>query len=630
MSKFTADEEQLLRLFQCEENRHAEESFARVFTEKDYIHLAFINEDRAFTDGKNITLDPAIDRLFADKPAVEKTVEYLNLPQDYCDPWAVLNFTTRSQDIHECLHVIYSAFPPLYVYDKRYKNLACAKALGMIDNVIEDAYIESVGASVYENTEVYLKWGRMSRLVVNAPSEGTVSRVFREAGLDNNKKEVRILMGTIDYMAGELLYPMMEHLPPDDEIRPYVERVYSLFQDGSTAPSPAERASYVFRIFDILEELVPEDENEIDMSFFSRIMGGIKTHSADTYAGSDFRSEGKSCVVTRRLFTDLDGNPIKTDITQAFLKCIEDFGEIYVRLAEESEEGGQVIVLAGNDFSGASFTHRKIKITENHPKPEKGLYCAYNNLIGKYRSTINKYNSRFDKLLKVEREIIEEKQLFGNGISSANLGDVKGRYWHRKRTEYGVPNMAIMVMIDGSGSMAGQRRAAAMTASVVLHEVLAKQNVEHCIAVHRAIYGEPLVEHEVLVDFSGNKSEKYNLLKINSYDGTREGLSLFWADGYINRKSTAEKKLIIVISDGIPAHIADERNKYLPPVSVEDTRETVRKISHGGTRIIALALGGREGNCYEALKDIYPRTIECDDPDLLTGQLLKIISKEFM
>ena len=37
MSKFTHDEEELLKLFQSEENRRSEEEFARIFTEKDNV-----------------------------------------------------------------------------------------------------------------------------------------------------------------------------------------------------------------------------------------------------------------------------------------------------------------------------------------------------------------------------------------------------------------------------------------------------------------------------------------------------------------------------------------------------------------------------------------------------------------
>lgn len=130
----------------------------------------------------------------------------------------------------------------------------------------------------------------------------------------------------------------------------------------------------------------------------------------------------------------------------------------------------------------------------------------------------------------------------------------------------------------------------------------------------------------MLVSFHGRDAEKYNLMSIAADEGTREGLSLFWAERYLAQKSTAEKKLIVVISDGLPGHISDDGIEYVPPVSVMDTRNAARKIIHRGTKIIALALGG---GCYDDLKKIYPEVIECSDLKNLTGQLLKVISGEF-
>jgi hypothetical protein len=45
--------------------------------------------------------------------------------------------------------------------------------MGMISNIIEDAYIEAVGCSYFD-----LKFGRVSRLFSNHPSAGTVERKF--------------------------------------------------------------------------------------------------------------------------------------------------------------------------------------------------------------------------------------------------------------------------------------------------------------------------------------------------------------------------------------------------------------------------------------------------------------------
>ncbi|MGN0691346.1 MAG: hypothetical protein ACI4K7_03250 [Oscillospiraceae bacterium] len=627
MSKFTQEEEGLLKLYQSEKNRRAEEEFARIFTENDNVRVAFINEDRAFTDGRNIVVDPASDKLFSDREAIANTLKFLGLPEDSCSSWDALKLTTRSQDIHECLHIIYSRFPNPDAVDERCTTKARMMTLVDIGNIIEDTYIEAVGASLYDNAEMFLKWGRVSRMFVKYPSEGTTQSRFREAGIDSAAAEK--LMYIQNYMGTELLYPYVELPEPKDECAAYIEKVRPLYHAGAAAPSPMERHRYACMIFDILEELIPESEELLDRTYLENIIGGAETHSPFRCSAKPFVSEGREMAVTRGLFTDLDGKLIDgKDISEQYGKFIFD-SECEFRIAAAEENiSGEVIFINGYEL-GAAAMHSGIHIIENHPKPDKNMSKSYSNILKKYRTSINTYNSRFEQLLKADREYYEDKQLFGSGISSKNLGDVKKRYWYKRSVDSGVPDLAVLFMIDGSGSMRGERRGAAMISSVILHEVLSKQGIEHAIVEHRAIFNEPEVDHNVLVDFHGKEAEKYNLMAISADEGTREGLSLFWAERYLAQKSTAEKKLIVVISDGLPAHISDGI-AYFPPVSVMDTRNAAQKIIRRGTKIIALALGGSGDSCYDDLKQIYPETIDCTDLKNLTGQLLKVISREFI
>lgn len=626
MSKFTHDEEELLRLFQSEANRRSEEEFARIFTENDNVRVAFINEDRAFTDGRNIVVDPASDKLFSDSEAIENTLKFLHLPEKSCSSWDALKITTRSQDIHECLHIIYTKFPNPQARDKRCTTKARMMTLVDIGNIIEDAYIEAVGASVYDNAEMFLKWGRVSRMFVKYPSEGTAQRRFAEIGADINAAEK--LMYIQNYMATELLYPFVKLIGPTGQCAEYIEKVRPLYHAGAAASSPMERHEYACRIFDILEELIPESEEMLDRTYISDILGGSETHSPFRCSAKPFVSEGRKMSVTRRLFTDIEGNLIDgKDISEQYKVFVFDAeSDLKIAIAEAGTDG-EIIFISGGEL-GAAAMHSGICIIENHPKPNRNMSRAYSNILKKYRTYINTCNSRFDLLLKADREYYEDKQLFGNGISSKNLGDVKRRYWYKRSVDIGVPDLAVLFMIDGSGSMRRERRGAAMTSSVILHEVLSKQGIEHAIVEHRATFDEPEVIHNVLVSFHGRDAEKYNLMSIDADEGTREGLSLFWAERYLAQKSTAEKKLMIVISDGLPAHACDGV-AYLPPVSVMDTRNAARKIIRRGTKIIALALGGSDGSCYDDLKQIYPETIDCTDLKSLTGKLLKVISREF-
>jgi hypothetical protein len=359
------------------------------------------------------------------------------------------------------------------------------------------------------------------------------------------------------------------------------------------------------------------------------MLSGTKTHSGDPNAITNIVSEGRNAKIARRLFTDLDGNPLSDkDFNDQLIIIVDDYAEDKKAALKIVLFQPVVVTWKGSQFDCHSI-HKGIEIVETKPKPNLNLRKAYQNIYSKYHININSYNSRFTQLLKARLPMREEKKLFGAGISSRNLADTKKRYWYRNVEDYGVPDLAVILLIDGSGSMEGSRREGAMVSSVILHEVLKKQGIAHAIVEHRAVYGEPKVKHNILIDFNGKEEEKYNILALDADEGTREGLSLFWAEHYITSKTSAEKRLLIVLSDGVPAHsIGEDSSSYVPPVSIKDTANAAVKIIKRGTDIIAVALDDDdEGSCYEQLMEIYPSVVACANLKRLTGQLLDIISK---
>lgn len=621
-----SEDKRILKLFQCEDNRLKEQDFARGFTQNKNVNLAFINEGRAFTDGINITVDPADDNVFADDRALQLTSEKLGFAEPVRDRWAALFLMARSREIHECLHIIFTQFPPPAVYDKRSTDRIRVVVLAMIDNIIEDAFIENAGVSEFPDTEIFLRWGRVSRLYAQSPSQGTVSRAL-EFAMDMGGEAAdssRAIEYILNYCLCRLLYPMFKAGDPDGRYASCINRIYPLFFEGSVCGTPKERHEYACMIFDILEPLLPKEVPEFRL--LAGMLGGTGTHSSVEKSFSEHTSEGQSAQVTRRLFTDMEGEPIEFDENgEILVQLISDCQEEYQSQNDIAEVVIQpyYVTVKGSE-TGASAMHRGIEIKEYHPGPDALLEKSYGAVVRQYQRVIDNYRRRFARLIHTENEYIETKQYFGAGISSKDFIDKRKRYWYKKYYDENTPELAVILMIDGSGSMQGVRRNAAVQATVVLHEVLESQNIQHCIVEHRAVFGEPLVEHNVLLDFRHKAQDKYNIMRLSAHGGTREGLSLYWAQKYIHTHSSAQNKVIIAVSDGFPAHDCD-KSEYLPPVSIKDTANAVERISRSSTRLVAVALGE---DCYEDLKDIYPKTALCTDLEKLTGQLLKIISEE--
>lgn len=640
--------QELLAKFQCDYNRMAEETFAQTLAENEKVRLFFINENQAFTDGRNIVVDPAEDELFTDREALDNTGEFLGWPKVVlADSWNVLRFITRAQTIHECLHLLYTDLPGRQATDPKCDTRNKKIVMGMISNIIEDAYIEAVGCSYFDNMEFYLKFGRVGRLFASHPSEGTVNRKFGkmiqaekdEAAAKALEEEKRTgirpvppirtpgeqLMDFLNHMVTFLLYPMLRGEKPEDDVAEYVEQTKPLFQKGSVAPSPKERYEYSSRAFDIIAHLIPPDTVELTMEKISARLGGTKTHDDGGGSIGEEPHAGRTQSVTMRLFTDLDGNEKENVLNIEELEtAVQSFAKDKNAAFQILSYEGSFSVFKGGDYDCA-IIHKDIKINESRPKINRNLRVAYQNIYNRYKINIRSYNSRFEQILKAQVSGREEKFRYGSGITSKRLGDFKKRYWYRNVQGQDMPDMAILLLIDGSGSMSGARRKAAMHSAVILHEVLKRQNITHAIVEHRAQFENPEIDINILIGFDGLEEEKLNLMQIDAYGDNRDGLALFWAERYMSKNTQNEYRLIIVLSDGVPAHEADD---YYPPVSTKDTANAVRKIAKRGTDIIGVSLDDPdEFDCYEQLVQIYPNLVGCNDLNKLTGQLLGIIAK---
>lgn len=633
--------QELLTKFQCDYNRIVEETFSQTLAENERVRLFFINENQAFTDGRNIVVDPAEDELFTDREALDNTGNFLGWPKVVlADPWNALRIITRAQTIHECLHLLYTDFPGRQATDPKCDTRNKKIIMGMISNIIEDSYIEAVGCSDFDNMEFYLKFGRVSRLFASHPSEGTVNRKFGKM-IEAEKEEIAAkarekgeeppartageqLIDFLNHMVTFLLYPMVRDEAPEDDISDYVEKAKPIFLAGSTAASPKERYEYSSKAFDLIAHLIPPDTEELSIEPIALRLGGSKTHGGGSTIGEETH-EGRSREVTTRLFTDKEGNERKnTPNIEKLMQAVQSFAKDKKASGEILSYEGCFQTFKGNDYDCAVI-HKDIKINESRPKINLNLRMAYQNIYNRYKINIRSYNSHFAQIVKAQVSEREEMFQYGSGINSKRLGDIKKRYWYRNAQGEDVPDMAVLLLIDGSGSMYGARRKAAMYSAVILHEVLKAQNITHAIVEHRARGEDPEIDVNILFGFDGRDEEKLNLMQIDAYGDNRDGLALFWAERYMDRNTQNDYRLIIVLSDGAPAHDADD---YYPPVSTKDTANAVRKITKRGTDIIGISLDDPdEFDCYDRLSEIYPNLVGCNDLNKLTGQLLGIIAK---
>jgi hypothetical protein len=647
------EQKKILNDFQSEQTRLSEEQFAQILTERSDVRLFFINENKCFTDGRNITIDPGEMELFVDKKALLNAEKHLRLNNKISsDPWLALKMQTRASNIHESLHIIYSNFSFKFYTDARAGSEIQSLVLCDIRNTIEDSFIEAAGCSLYDNLEHYLLWNRIALFCCEADLPDTLEQRFEKAGIkvdtktayekietvneyeksvtdDDNVKFAKLIV-YLNYMTFFVLYPFFKLSEAPKPVFEYVEKTKPLFSKAVLCGNANERDEYVFQIFDIIEPLIPDDKKLRLPDSVKYLLDDLRAGANNNTSINSKPSNGKNVEVTRRLFTDNKNEPVPFNSSREKLENdIESFLSEKEKLRSVQKNEQSITTYNFNNFD-CSNLHKKITIEVIKPKINKNLKRAYQNMVTKYQLQINSYSTQIFQYLKANIEEKEEKKIFGSGISSKNLSDTKKRYWYRKNIQQGIPDIGFLFLVDGSGSMEGGRMDNVMASMVIIHEVFKRNNIQHSIVEHRAIYGENKLIHNILIDFQYRDEEQYNILGLKADEGTREGFSLYWAEKHINKQCSSEYKTIIMISDGVPAHTCDGTIDYVPPLSVKDTAETVKKIIRRGTPIVAIALDDPgDDECYQQLKIIYPDVVSCVDIGKLTGQLLRIISNLF-
>ncbi|MBR2200762.1 MAG: hypothetical protein IJ894_08475, partial [Bacteroidales bacterium] len=158
------DKHTCLKLFLGDDNRSREEDFCRTFSEKNTVSLVFSHTQNPSTNGAVITNDPQFLEIYDNQPLLHRVENHLGIsPKVSNDVWIALSMVTRALSIHECLHILYTDFSISVPNDVKCRG-SRNKIFVMhhIWNTIEDSFIESYGASYYQNIIGYLKFLNMS------------------------------------------------------------------------------------------------------------------------------------------------------------------------------------------------------------------------------------------------------------------------------------------------------------------------------------------------------------------------------------------------------------------------------------------------------------------------------------
>lgn len=232
------------------------------------------------------------------------------------------------------------------------------------------------------------------------------------------------------------------------------------------------------------------------------------------------------------------------------------------------------------------------------------------------------------KTILKDREVedFERRKFSGNKVFVKDAAKPGNAVFARRNEPTGKPNIRICILVDESGSMScgfsrtEARWEAARRMSIMLHKVLKDVNVSHCIVGHTTYNFDELTLNNY-VDFDTvDSNDIYRLAFISPNSGNMDGAAITQCCEKLLKYP--EKKLLIVISDGLPT-----KPGYFDSNAKKDTEIAVSNYTKKGVEIFAarLGIGEHEEQNY---RNIYGnKVLDCSTPEKFSNELIRLIQK---
>lgn len=307
-------------------------------------------------------------------------------------------------------------------------------------------------------------------------------------------------------------------------------------------------------------------------------------------------------------------------IRQDLERLAEEEEELEEQAEQEAFEKSELLKVAEEVKWGVIHQGVTLHTTESQPD-EKAFLEAYELvrlqvgvLVSDLRNILERKKDTF--ITRLRRGRIDPRRAIRD-----ELGDP--RIMRRRGLPSEELDVAIQVMIDGSGSMSGRRQLYARMAAILLHLTCQELRIPHSIVTFWAHWDRAEVEHVAHVRFEDcfNPATRYKI-KNQAYDNARDGYSIRVLAQYL-QKQPAKTKVLIVISDGAPNHECPGPNQYMYDKALQDTVRAVREVEANGIKVLGISIGDE----HWYMPVIYPRRICLTNTASLPKRIAEVIEE---
>ena len=223
-------------------------------------------------------------------------------------------------------------------------------------------------------------------------------------------------------------------------------------------------------------------------------------------------------------------------------------------------------------------------------------------------------------LRELNEEAIQHHRRIGPIVEATEAYRPDGKFFAKRKMPEDLPNMAMCILIDQSGSMYGEKLKCAIRTAIMLERFATSLDIPVMIAGHDVEYD---VNLRIFTDFASatDNEDRWSLAGIEDGGCNRDGLPIHLCCDLLAARPE-KVKLMVVISDGAP-NDDGYRGK--------EARDDIRKIVNGFRRKGLLIYGAAIDKDEQVIKDIYGQGfLSIQNLAILPKTLVRLIRQQII